>query len=166
MLRLRYDLLGCLISLTSVCLAQQAARVIPYQGFITDQSGQAESAKSLNLIFRLYDTPVQGKVQWEEVQSNVSILAGRFNVLLGSRSPLPGLDLFNKVIYLGVTVDDGVPATVDIEMRPRQALVPIVSSFQSLNSLKLNGRDWSDLLVGGVNDPERRQNSCRQGRLH
>ena len=38
-------------------------------------------------------------------------------------------------------------------MRPRQALVPVISSFQSSNSLKLNGRDWSDLLIGGANDP-------------
>ena len=36
--------------------------------------------------------------------------------------------MFNQTVYLGVTVDDGEPATADIEMRPRQAIVPIIAA--------------------------------------
>ena len=109
--------LGTVLAITVFsgrCLGQRESHVIPYQGFIADQSGQMGLAKSLNLIFRLYDTPVQGKVQWEEVQPDVAIVAGRFTVLLGSRSLLPNLLFFNKMVYLGVTVDDGIASTVDI----------------------------------------------------
>jgi microcystin-dependent protein len=64
------------------------------------------------------------------------------------------LKVFNRTVYLGVTIDDGDPATADIEMRPRQAIVPVISAILARNSDKLNGADWSDLLVSG-NDPSK-----------
>ena len=70
-------------------------------------------------------------------------------MLLGSRTPLPDQSYFNATLYLGITVDDGNPATADVEMRPRQALVPVISAAyakHAVNSDKLNGFDWSALF--------------------
>src|SRR5262249_27857619 len=74
-----------------------------------------------------------------------------FSVLLGSRTELPAAPNFNSTLYLGITVDDGNPATADVEMRPRQALVPVISASYASNADKLRGYDWSVLF--GTNNP-------------
>ncbi|MCA9437593.1 MAG: hypothetical protein KC978_17550 [Candidatus Omnitrophica bacterium] len=91
--------------------------------------------------------------------------------------------LFSKALYVGITIDaDGNPNTADLEMVPRQVYLPAVSAItaQNLqgsewkdffisqgggdpaenpdnalarNADKLKGHDWSDILVGGSNDP-------------
>ncbi len=134
--------------------AQMSPAVIPFQGQLASQSGEPLSpAQPVTLVFRLYENPVGGVALWEESQPNIVVIGGRFNVLLGSRTPFSDLKIFNRTIYLGITIDDGDPATVDVEMRPRQAIVPVISAILARNSDKLNGHDWSDLLVGGSNDP-------------
>src|SRR6266498_5053736 len=133
----------------------QEANVIPFQGQLANQGGQPLSpSNAVSVVFRLYRAPVGSVAIWEESQSNISVNAGRFSVLLGSRTELPGTTNFNSTLYLGLTVDDGNPATADVEMRPRQALVPVISaSYAKLaqNSEKLNGFDWSAIF--GTNTP-------------
>jgi microcystin-dependent protein len=134
----------------------QDSKVIPFQGQLADQAGQSLSpSTAATIVFRLYRVPVGGVAIWEESQPNISINAARFSVLLGSRTELPGPTNFNATLYLGLTLDDGNAATADVEMRPRQALVPVISaSFakQAQNADKLNGFDWSALF--GVNNPQ------------
>ena len=143
-----------LLSLNDAICQNSPVPVLPFQGLLTNQSGVPESASgSATLIFRLYDTPTGGAVKWEETQKDVAVVAGHFNALLGSRTPFPSLDLFSGLLFLGITVDDGDPTTVDIEMRPRQAIVPVINAFHSNNADKLAGHDWSDLLEGGATDP-------------
>src|SRR5438046_3186480 len=92
--------------------------------------------------FRLYLVPVGGVAICEESQSDICVKAACFSVLLSSRAQLPGPTNSNATLYLGLTVDDGNPATADVEMRPRQALVPVISaSYAKLaqNSERLNG---------------------------
>jgi len=146
---LRTCLTTAILSIASAN-CQPTTATIPFQGLLADQSGApiADSA-SLTLVFRLYDTPVGGDVKWEETQQKVVVVRGRFNALLGSVNPLPSLDLLSNLLYLGITVDDGTANTTDIEMRPRQALVPVPAALLSRNSLALNGHDWGDLLVAG-----------------
>src|ERR1017187_634175 len=116
-----------------------------------DQSGLPVSTGSVTLILRLYDTPTGGKVVWEETQANVPVTAGRFSILLGSRTPLD-LRRFGSTQYLGITIDDGKANTVDVEMRPRQVLVPVPWAYKSSDSDQLAGHQWRDLLEGGSND--------------
>ena len=105
----------------------QDARVLPYQGQLTDQAGRPISPdNALVMVFRLYDSPTGGTAKWGEVHRAVTVEAGRFSVLLGAIEPF-GFDvmaMFDRVVYLGVTIDDGEPTTADVEMRPRQAIVP------------------------------------------
>ena len=133
------------------CLAQDA-NVIPFQGQLANQVGQVITpTNSFTLLFRLYTAPVGGIALWEESQPNISVNAGRFSVLLGSRTMLPAASIFNTTLYLGITVDDGNPQTADVEMRPRQALVPVISARYAHNADKLQGYDWSVLF--GTNSP-------------
>ena len=133
--------------------AQQGA-TIPFQGQLTNQAGEPLSPSTpLSLTFRLYKTPVGGAVLWEEVQPNIMVISGRFNVLLGSRVRFPNLEMFKGSVYLGITIDDGKETTADVELRPRQAIVPAVSAVIAFDSDKLAGRDWSAILKDGSNDP-------------
>lgn len=144
-----------LVVLNSLALnarAQQA--LLPFQGQLTDQTGVSLSPTApLTLIFRLYENPVGGAVVWEEAHPNIDVIAGRFTALLGSRNPFPNPKQFSKTVYLGITLDDGDPSTADVEMRPRQAIVPLIYALNSGNVEKLAGQDWSSLLVGGSIDP-------------
>ena len=150
-----YTVLAMIALYSNISLyAQTISAVIPFQGQLTSQSAEPISpAQPLTLVFRLYDGPSSEVALWEEIQPNIVVVNGRFNALLGSRKPFPDLKMFNRTIYLGITVDDGNPVTADIEMRPRQAIVPVISAMSARNSDKLDGHDWSDLLVGGSNDP-------------
>ena len=94
----------------------QDANVIPFQGQLANQAGQPLSpTNAVTLVFRLYQVPVGGVAIWEESQPSVSVNAGRFSVLLGSRTQLPVVTCFTNTLYLGITVDDGNPATADVE---------------------------------------------------
>jgi hypothetical protein len=128
--------------------------VIPFQGQLAEQSGLPLSTSgTVTMIFRIYDTPTGGTPLWEEAQSNIALSSGRFSVLLGSKTPFSEEIVLNKTVYLGITVDDGKSGTVDVEMRPRQAVVPSMFALRSAEASKLNGHDWSDILVGGSKDP-------------
>jgi microcystin-dependent protein len=130
--------------------AQDSGNVIPFQGQLAGQGGQPITMPSpVTIVFRLYQTPVGGVALWEEAQPNISVNAGRFSVLLGSRNALPAYSTFNATLYLGLTVDDGDPQTTDVEMRPRQALVPVMSASYAREADKLRGLDWSILFGSG-----------------
>jgi hypothetical protein len=150
---LRYFLLIATIGTTSR-FAQSALpeNVIPFQGQLADQAGQPLSpSNAVTVVFRLYRVPVGGVAIWEESQPNILVNASRFSVLLGSRAELPGPTNFNATLYLGLTIDDGNPATADVEMRPRQALVPVISATYAKEAAKLNGYDWTAIF--GTNNP-------------
>ena len=113
-------------------LAQEKPAVIPYQGQLADQEGKpVNPAEAITLVFRIYSQPTGGTPTWHEAHENVSVVGGRFSVLLGAREPFPDLTMFNQTVYLGVTVDDGQPATADVEMRPRQAIVPAIAAVHA-----------------------------------
>lgn len=147
-------LFGSILVIADLASAQDSGNVIPFQGQLANQAGQSlTNVSSATLVFRLYQTPVGGVAIWEEAQPNISVNAGRFGVLLGSRQALPDTSYFNSTLYLGITVDDGDSATVDVEMRPRQALVPVVSARYASNADKLDGYDWSSIMTGGNTNP-------------
>ena len=152
MKNLKICIVCCIITVCLLGRAQSDLNVIPFQGQLANQSGQVlNPSNAVTVVFRLYTAPVGGMAMWEESQPNVSVNNGRFSVLLGSRTMLPDPKNFNATLYLGITVDDSNPATVDVEMRPRQAIVPVISARFAQNADKLNGYDWSALF--GTNNP-------------
>jgi len=112
--------------------AQNVPAVIPYQGKIADQSGSGvDITKPLTIVFRIYSTPVGGVPVWQEVQDKIVVQGGYFSVLLGSINPFPNREMFDNTVYLGITIDDGKPETADIELRPRQAITPVITAVHA-----------------------------------
>lgn len=127
-------------------VAAQDSALIPYQGQLADQSGSPVSpAEPITLVFRTYSEPTGGTASWEEAHQAVQVVGGRFSVLLGARQPFAAgvVRDFRGTVYLGVTVDDGQPETADIEMRPRQAIVPVMSARQALLAEQAERADWA-----------------------
>src|SRR6266550_9012548 len=93
-----------ILALTTSMAMAHDANVIPFQGQLANQAGQPLSpTNAVTVVFRLYRAPVGGVAIWEESQPNISVSAGRFGALLGSRTELPGPTNFNATLYLGIT---------------------------------------------------------------
>jgi hypothetical protein len=131
--------------------AQSASpSLIPFQGRLTDQQGQAYGNNQYTLTFNLYDQAVGGNTVWTERHEKVSVINGMVNVFLGSVAGIGNVN-FATTKYLGITVDaDDNPATPDPEMVPRTMIIP---AFHAKNTDKLAGHDWSAILEGGSNNP-------------
>ncbi len=101
---LRFILLSSLIIL--VCFSCTSSAEIPkminYQGMLTDNSGNPLT-DTVGITFRIYDDPSQGNKKWEELQTNVPVINGLFNVILGSANPIDSLT-FDEEYWLDITV--------------------------------------------------------------
>ncbi len=131
--------------------AAESPRLIPFQGRLTDQQGNAYSNGQFTVLFQLYDGPVGGTPSWSERHEKVGVMNGMVNIFLGSISSLANQS-FSETRHLGITIDaDNNPNTPDPEMVPRQMIIPAFWAKQSENSAKLNGYDWSVILASGTN---------------
>lgn len=92
-------------------------RVMNFQGKVTSKDGtplNSDATHTYNLTFRIYNAPTGSSAKWTEVQSNVAITNGIFQVLLGS---VTALNLpFNENYWVSVEVNS------DGEMSPRTKL--------------------------------------------
>ena len=148
--------LSLALSIFGVAVAQEEPATIPYQGQLTDHEGSpVDRAGGVALVFRIYSGPVGGTARWSETHESVSVAGGRFSVLLGSRTPFSDLSMLNRTVYLGVTVEDGDLATADVEMRPRQAIVPVIAAVyatqaeRAKEALRANNAD-TEIPIGGI----------------
>lgn len=91
-----------------------APSVIPYQGRLTDASGQPVQA-TLPMTFALYAVPQGGSADWIEAHPAITVTDGLFTAYLGDIVPLSA-QVLNGNAYLGLTVGS------DSEMTPRQRL--------------------------------------------
>ncbi len=94
-------------------LEASVPRLMTFQGLLRD-SASAYLSGTYPVKFRIYDTASGGSALWEETQTGVSVNSGRFNVELGSVTPL-NLS-FGQDYWLSVQVG------TDSEMTPRERL--------------------------------------------
>jgi len=161
--------------LTSEAYAEnEISRLVPFQGRLHDGAGQVVSDGVYDLTFSAYDTPTGGTAVWSENHSQVSVIHGYVNVLLGAINPLdeagyatqePLYDSnstlvdFTEKKYLGISINGGA------EMFPRSQLVPSFHAYtanhadhatqadQATNSDKLGGVSAeSYALISHVSD--------------
>lgn len=101
----------------------QVPETMSYQGVLTDPDGNAVADGEYKLTFRLYSSPNNSVLLWEETHENVPVQNGIFSVILGGIIPLEMP--FDQLYFLGISVGD------DSELTPR---IELTSSAYSLNA--------------------------------
>lgn len=141
--------------------AQEAPRLLPFQGRLTDQGGTTVSNGVRVIQFKAFTQPSSGSPVWSGEIHRTTVNAGLVNVVLGTKNPLTSVD-FSRQLFLEITVDidgDNAITPVDPPMLPRQAILPVIFAVESENARKLQGADWGDILQSPSTDP--RSSSAR-----
>ncbi len=130
----------------------QSPRLLPFQGRLTEASGKPIPDGVRFVQFRILDAPSVGNIVWPGETHRVTINGGLINVVLGTKSPLDGLD-FNRTLYLEMVAGAEGAAQIspnDPPLSPRQAILPVLFAQESAVS-----RDTQKLagLLFGTNDP-------------
>lgn len=139
----------CCIMLIAPLDAQENPLLIPFQGYLTDQNGSPVPDGTRVIHFKLYNLPTGGTPVWTGELHTVSVNSGLVNVILGTQASLSEVD-FTQQVYLEITVDIDGNNVIDINeppMLPRQIIIP------TINSHKLAGYDWNEILDGDTNNP-------------
>ncbi len=146
----RRIVLGALVLPVLLSAPVSATRLIPFQGRVTDGGGQPLQGV-FRVTFTIYDEATGGEALYTESHTDVSVIGGQINVLLGSLVSLddpngdqnPGdavaFDETLRPRYLGIKVG----ADTNQEMVPRHQLVP---SFHA--------RIADTTVDGGVDTPQ------------
>ena len=106
-----------------------------YQGKLTNASNVAVADGTYNMRFWLLTsgTIATTSAVWSETltgTNKVQVTNGLFSVMLGSTSPLTGVD-FNQTLYLGVEIGGTSTPGWDGEMSPRKTLGTMPSAFEA-----------------------------------
>jgi len=119
-------------------LAQPVPSLINYQGRLTDSSGTPLPTGAYGLAFRIWSDKTSTNANafiWGQEYTNVPILNGGFNVILGSgtpiTNPMPAANSLSLTFteanrFIGITVTqgtNGVPVQNITEIIPRQQLL-------------------------------------------
>ncbi|MCX8050761.1 MAG: hypothetical protein N3B17_02565, partial [Chlorobi bacterium] len=102
----------------AVVASAQVPRVLSYQGILTDSQGRILPDGEYTLTIRLYDRVDATEPIYVEEQRVVSV-RGVVNVLIGTVEPLPWKLSFDRVYYVGMSVNGSE------ELRPRTMLTAV-----------------------------------------
>ena len=135
-------------------VAKSETKLIPFQGKLTDASGQVISDGAIVVQFKMYDAPVGGQAKWNGEVQMLSVNGGLVNTTLGTKASLKNVD-FSSPTYLEITIDangDNQIGPEDPPLLPRQSIIPAVYAVQAgeaKNAKQLNGYDWSAVFTDG-----------------
>ncbi len=127
-----------------------------YQGKLTNASNVAVTDGTYNMRFWLLTSPsiATTSAVWTETLTStnkVQVTNGLFSVMLGSTSPLTGVD-FNQTLYLGVEIGGTSTPAWDGEMSPRKILGTVPSAFEAKNAQTFAGIATTSFLRRDQND--------------
>ncbi len=139
-------ILAATLAIHATALAQtKVPSLINYQGYVATSAGVPignGAPENRTITFRFWksasDTAAASRLYSES--QTVTVLDGDFSVLIGNGAAVDGetnavanvAGVFaNKEVFLGITVDDGNPATTDAEITPRQQLVTTAFAFRA-----------------------------------
>src|SRR5437773_809485 len=82
------------ILLFSACLtmAQQAPKLLPFQGRLTDQNGAAVNNGVRLVQFKIFDVPTGGSPVWAGELHRTIVNGGLVNVVSGTKTPFTPVD--------------------------------------------------------------------------
>jgi hypothetical protein len=135
-----------LVIYSSMVMGQDVSVVptlINYQGFLTDENGQALTG-SYQIAFRLYDEASgDNPWVWSETHNAVVVENGLFNVLLGSIDTLTAADLAGER-YLEIKVG------TETEMTPRMRLASVAYSMHADQAIQSQSAAYaSNIIIQG-----------------
>src|SRR5829696_7984871 len=76
-----------------------AARLLPFQGRLSDANGAAIPDGARVVQFKIYDAPVGGRAVWNGEVQKLTVNGGLVSTMLGTKASLSALD-FNRDLYL------------------------------------------------------------------
>jgi len=115
---MRWLSIGVAVILATVSAWAQVPRVLSYQGILTDRDGRILPDGVYELQIRLYDRLDATEPIYVERQ-RVTSQHGVVNVLIGTVEPLPERLTFDRVYYVGVSVNGSA------ELQPRTMLTAV-----------------------------------------
>ena len=129
---------------------------INYQGKLLNASSQAVANDTYNMRFWLLTSPSIATTSaiWTETLTGadkVQVTNGLFSVMLGSTTPLDGVD-FNQTLYLGVEIGGTSTVAWDGEMSPRKILGAVPAAFYASTSSNVGGVASTSLLRSDQDD--------------
>jgi hypothetical protein len=121
-----------LVVLISTALLSTAAQadvpgLISYQGTLTDSCGAALDT-TVSMTFTIHSDSTGGFIEWAEMQPEVAVSNGMFNVLLGSVNAIPPEAFIYPTRWLGIQVGG------DAELTPRQQICAVGYAFRAAES--------------------------------
>ncbi|MFK8029841.1 MAG: tail fiber domain-containing protein [Gammaproteobacteria bacterium] len=139
---LKTVLISILTMAFAVNIHAQVPDTLSYQGYLTDDSGQA-SEDPVVVQFSLYNVESGGSPLWSEFQ-NIFPEQGLFSTTFGSAgNPFPA-GLFDSPLFLGVKV------SVDAEMTPRTPLSSSAFTHKADDSNTVGGKSAFELDQTGA----------------
>jgi hypothetical protein len=84
---------------------------INYQGVLAGAGGTPLADSTVNVEFRIYDTPAGGSSKWVETQSVTTDGLGRFSVTLGSVNPIEDTVFREVERYLSINIESSGEVT-------------------------------------------------------
>ena len=115
---MRWFYVSVAVVLATVSAWAQVPRVLSYQGILTDRDGRILPDGDYELQIRLYDRLDATEPIYSERQ-RVTSKHGVVNVLIGTVEPLPERLTFDRVYYVGVSVNGSE------ELQPRTMLTAV-----------------------------------------
>jgi len=113
-----------LVVVVAAVASAQVPRVLSYQGILTDSQGRILPDGAYQLTIRLYDRVDATEPIYVEEQ-RVEAVRGVVNVLIGTVEPLPWRLTFDRVYYVGISVNGSE------ELRPRTMLTAVPYALRS-----------------------------------
>ncbi|GIV50346.1 MAG: hypothetical protein KatS3mg038_0867 [Candidatus Kapaibacterium sp.] len=108
----------------AVVASAQVPRVLSYQGILTDPDGRILPDGEYTLTVRLYDRVDATEPIYVEEHRTVAV-RGVVNLLIGTVEPLPWKLSFDRVYYVGLSINGGE------ELRPRTMLTAVPYALRS-----------------------------------
>ena len=137
-------LVGFLLLVLLTGISHAAPRLLPFQGHLANETGEAINGEAKVVQFKIYDAPVSGTVVWAGEVHKLSVNQGLVNTVLGTKTAFPdryGNDkiMFSEPLYLEITVDaqatgstgHGVINAADPPLLPRQVILPANHALQA-----------------------------------
>ncbi|MGH8015186.1 MAG: hypothetical protein ACREBV_03250, partial [Candidatus Zixiibacteriota bacterium] len=141
--------LAALTSMAVIAGQVGPPEIVSYQARLNDNLGNPVEDGNYNIIFRIYDAPTGGNLEWAET-TTVAISGGFLSVQLGSDNPLTS-DIFQSI------KPDLLEISVNGEALSQRT--QMVSAPYSLNTGRVTGdvqTSPGEILFQGIGDPDTR----------